>query len=183
MAKIIYKEGCEGQNKLSCIEGIEIDLLNGQKALIFPKYSKEYLMQSEQIDKWNGCAMSEIEALKVEDTVSETVALFNLGSPAANWVLLFVTEDRRQFSLPSLLAAMEIQHQEEEIDALAETIEGADLLRDFTSGIWSCSRTSLNGVWFVIGGYVYAGSSGSNGNGLGAACLAVPTILYREEEL
>ena len=183
MAKIIYEEGREGQNKLSCIEGIEIGLLNGQRALIFPKYSKEYLMQSDQIDKWNGRALSEIEALKVEDTLSETVALFNLGSPAANWVLLFVTKDRRQFSLPSLLAAMEIQHQKEEIDALAETIEGADLLQDFTSGIWSCSRTSLNGVWFVIGGYVYAGSSGSYGNGLGSACLAVPTILYREEEL
>ena len=41
MAKIIYREGCEGQNKLSYIEGIEIDLLNGQRALIFPKYSKE----------------------------------------------------------------------------------------------------------------------------------------------
>ena len=173
----------EGQNKLSCIEGIEIDLINGQRALIFPKYSKEYLMQSDQIDKWNARALSEIEALKVENTVSETVALFNLGSPAANWVLLFVANDRRQFSLPSLLAAMEIQYQKEEIDALAETIEGADLLRDFTSGVWSCSRTSLNGVWFVIGGCVYAGSSGSNGKGLGAACLAVPTILYREEEV
>ena len=183
MAKIIYREGCEGQNKLSCIEGIEIGLLNGQQALIFPKYSKEYLMQSDQIDKWNGRALSEIEALKVEDTFSETVALFNLGSPAANWVLLFVTKDRRQFSLPSLLAAMEIQHQKEEIDALAETIEGADLLRDFTSNVWSCSRTSLNGGWFVSGGYVYAGSSGLNGGGLGAACLAVPTILYREEEI
>ena len=183
MAKIIYKEGCEGQNKLSCIEGIEIGLLNGQEALIFPKYSKEYLMQSDQIDKWNGCALSEIEALKVEDTVSETAALFLLGSPAANWVFLFVTKDGRQFSLPSLLAAMEIQHQKKEIDALAETIEGADLLRDFTSGVWSCSRTSLNGVWFVIGGYVYAGSSGVNGGSLGSACLAVPTILYREEEI
>lgn len=183
MAKIIYKEGREGQNKLSCIEGIEIDLLNGQQALIFPKYSEEKLLESDQIDKWNSCALNEIEALKVEDTLSETAALFNLGSPAANWVLLFVTNDRRQFSLPSLLAAMEIQHQKEEIDALAETIEGADLLRDFTSGVWSCSRTSLNGVWFVIGGYVYAGSSGSNGNGLGAACLAIPTILYREEEI
>ena len=183
MAKIIYREGCEGQNKLFCIEGIEIGLLNGQKALIFPKYSKEYLVHSDQIDKWNSCALNEIEALKVEDTVSETVALFNLGSPAANWVLLFVTNDRRQFSLPSLLAAMEIQHQMEEIDALAETIEGADLLRDFTSSIWSCSRTYLNGGWFVGGGYVFAGSSGSNGKGLGAACLAVPTILYREEEI
>lgn len=54
MAKIIYRKGMEGQNKLSCIEGIEIDLLNGQRALIFPKYSKEYLMQSDQVDKWSG---------------------------------------------------------------------------------------------------------------------------------
>lgn len=29
MAKIIYKKGHEGQNKLSAIEGIEIDLFNG----------------------------------------------------------------------------------------------------------------------------------------------------------
>lgn len=168
----------EGQNKLSCIEGIEIGLLNGQKALIFPKYSKEYLMQSDQIDKWNGCVLSEIEALKVEDTVSETVALFNLGSPAANWVLLFVTEDRRQFSLPSLLAAMEIQHQKEEIDALAETIEGADLLRDFTSSVWSCSRSGTGGGWVAYGHGGYA-----DGNSLGGAYLAVPIILYREEEI
>ena len=177
MAKIIYRKGMKGQNKLSCIEGIEIGLLNGQKALIFPKYSKEYLMQSDQIDKWNARALSEIEALKVEDTVSETVALFNLGSPAANWVLLFVTEDRRQFSLPSLLAAMEIQHQKEEIDALAETIEGADLLRDFTSSVWSCSRFNTYGGWVAYGGggFAYYGS-------LSIAFLAVPTILYREEE-
>lgn len=29
MARIIYKEGLEGQNRLECIEGIEIELLNG----------------------------------------------------------------------------------------------------------------------------------------------------------
>ena len=183
MAKIIYRKGMEGQNKLSCIEGIEIDLLNGQRALIFPKYSEEKLLESDQIDKWNGRALSEIEALKVEDTISETAALFLLGSPAADRVFRFSVRHGRDFCLPSLLAAMEIQHQKEEIDALAETIEGADLLRDFTSSVWSCSRTSLNGGWFVSGGYVYAGSSGSNGKGLGAACLAVPTILYREEEI
>lgn len=178
MAKIIYRKGMEGQNKLSCIEGIEIGLLNGQKALIFPKYSKEYLMQSDQIDKWNGCVLSEIEALKVEDTVSETVALFNLGSPAANWVLLFVTEDRRQFSLPSLLAAMEIQHQKEEIDALAETIEGADLLRDYTDVTLSCSRYS-----YMLGVWVADGSDHASFSSLGHSYLVVPTILYREEEL
>lgn len=178
MAKIIYKENMEGQNNLSSIEGIEIDLLNGQKALIFPKYSKEYLMQSDQIDKWNARALSEIEALKVEDTVSETVALFNLGSPAANWVLLFVTKDRRQFSLPSLLAAMEIQHQKEDIDALAETIERADLLRDFTPFTWSCSRCDEDTCW-----YAYGSAGFAHDNTLQDFFLAVPTILYREEEL
>ena len=162
----------EGQNKLSCIEGIEIDLLNGQRALIFPKYSEEKLLESDQIDKWNGCALSEIEALKVEDTISETVALFNLGSPAANWVLLFVAKDRRQFSLPSLLAALEIQHQKEEIDALAETIEGADLLRDFTSSVWSCSRISTYYGWFAYGNFGYAGYGG-----LYYAYPAVPLLL------
>ena len=178
MAKIIYREGCEGQNKLSCIEGIEIDLLNGQRALIFPKYSEEKLLESDQIDKWNGRALSEIEALKVEDTISETVALFNLGSPAANWVLLFVAKDRRQFSLPSLLAALEIQHQKEEIDALAETIEGADLLRDYTDVTLSCSRYSHSlGVWVADGSDCASFSTFTN------ACLAVPTILYREEEI
>lgn len=182
MAKIIYKEGREGQNKLSSIEGIEIGLLNGQQALIFPKYSKEPLLRGEHINKWNARALNEIEALKVEDTISDTAELVILDSPAANWVFKFSTKDGRNFWLPSLLAAMETQHQKEEIDALAEAIEGADLLRDFTSSVWSCSRTSLNGVWFASRGYVYAGQA-SAGGGLGCAGLAVPTILYREEEI
>ena len=178
MAKIIYKEGREGQNKLSCIEGIEIGLLNGQRALIFPKYSEESLMGREIITRWGARDLSMIEALKVEDTVSETVALFNLGSPAANWVLLFVTEDRRQFSLPSLLAAMEIQHQKEEIDALAETIEGADLLCDYTEAVLSCSQYSQSlGVWIADGSDYASFSTFTN------LCLAVPTILYREEDI
>lgn len=178
MAKIIYKEGCEGQNKLSCIEGIEIGLLNGQKALIFPKYSKEYLMQSDQIDKWNAPNQTEIEALKVEDTNEKTGALAKIGSPAAEWVLHFWADSNSVFCLPSLLAALEIQHQKEDIDALAETIEGADLLRDFTSGVWSCSRYGTYVGWIAIGnnGFAY-------GYGLNYAGLAVPTILYRKEEI
>ena len=178
MAKIIYKEGREGQNKLSCIEGIEIGLLNGQHALIFPKYSKEPLLRGEQIDKWNARALSEIEALKVEDTNEKTGALAKIGSPAAEWVLHFWADSNSVFCLPSLLAALEIQHQKEEIDALAETIEGADLLRDFTSSIWSCSRNFAIYGWFAYGGGGFAGS----GN-LSSAKLVVPTILYREEEL
>lgn len=53
MARIIYKNGCEGQNNLSSIEGIEIDLLNGQKALVYPKYSEKPILSLEQARKWN----------------------------------------------------------------------------------------------------------------------------------
>lgn len=48
MAKIIYKEGCEDQNKLFCIEGIEVELLNGQKALIYPKYAEMQMLKPER---------------------------------------------------------------------------------------------------------------------------------------
>lgn len=177
MAEIIYKKGMDGQNNLSSIEGIEIDLLNGQKALIFPKYSEEPLLRKDQIDKWNSRSLSEIEALKVEDTVSETAALFMAGSPAANWAFLFVTKDGRQFSLPSLLAAMEIKHHRREIDDLAKTIEGADLLRDFDSCAWSCSRFSTNACWHAIG-YGCAGVSN-----MVYSRLVVPTILYIKENV
>ena len=176
MAKIIYREGCEGQNKLSCIEGIEIDLFNGQRALIFPKYSEEKLLEKDQISKWNARELSEIEALKVEDTISETAALFLLGSPAADRVFRFSARHRRDFCLPSLLAAMELQYQKEEIDALAETIEGADLLCDYTEVVLSCSRYSQSlGVWVADGSDCASFSTFTN------LCLAVPTILYREE--
>lgn len=174
MAKIIYKKGCEGQNKLSCIEGIEISLLNGQKALIYPKYDEREILISEQISKWDAACMNEIEALKVTDTFSETSVLFSLGSPASKWVRQFASFDYGHRNLPSLLAALEIQHQKAEIDALAETIEGADLLRDFTSDVWSCSRCGSNGGWCASGGGGYA-----NNYYLGSSGLAVPLVLYR----
>ena len=161
-----------------CIEGIEIGLFNGQKALIFPKYSEEKLLERDQISKWNARELSEIEALKVEDTISETAALFLLGSPAAERVFRFSARHGRDFCLPSLLAAMEIQHQKEEIDALAETIEGADLLCDYTEVVLSCSRYSQSlGVW------VADGSDCASFSTFNDFCLAVPTILYREEEI
>lgn len=176
MAKIIYIEGCEGQNKLSCIEGIEIELLNGQKALIYPKYAERQMLTREQISKWSANDETEIEALKVTDTTLATQQLFALDSPAALWVARFHDPDKcRIFCLPSLLAAMEIQHQKEEIDELAETIDGADLLRDFTSYVWSCSRCDAYGCWFAGGYSGYAGSYG----GLSYSYLAVPLVLYR----
>lgn len=174
MAKIIYKEGCEGQNKLSCIEGIEIELLNGQKALIYPKYSEEMILPYEKRSLWEAKGMSEIEALKETDTNYETGQLFALDSPAALWVAKFRSDAHGIFCLPSLLAAMELQHQKEEIDELATTIEGADLLRDFTSNVWSCSRYVAHYCWYANGGYGYAYYII-----LSSSYLVVPLVLYR----
>ena len=172
MAKIIYKKEHEGENKLSSIEGIEIDLFNGQKALIYPKYAQRRMLDLEQMRKWSAKNQTEIEALKVEDIDENTVELFKIGSPAAKWALQFVTEKNMQFRIPSLLAALEIQHQKAEINALAETIEGADLLEDAGFGILTCSRSLEFNCWSVCtnarrNGYVFG------------IYLVVPTILYR----
>ena len=174
MAKIIYKRGKEGQNNLSSIKGIEIDLLNGQKALIYPKYDERQMLTSEQISKWDAAKETEIEALKKTSTALETECLREIGSPSAQWVSQFKYAKYSNFALPSFPAAMEIQDHQEEIDTLAETIEGADLLRYYTSGIWSCSRSGASFCRYVDFTYGYAGNCN-----LSNSCLVVPTILYR----
>lgn len=174
MAKIIYKEGLEGQNKLECIEGIEIELLNGQKALIYPKYSEEVMLPMENIKYYGQEPDTEIAALKETESECLTDALHDCGSPTAEFVHKFRSDKYGRFYLPTLLAAMELQHQKNDIDELAETIEGADLLRDFTSYVWSCSRCFEYVGWIANG---YGGFAGSNG--LCNSGLAVPLVLYR----
>ena len=128
---------------MSSIEGIEIDLFNGQKALIYPKYAQKRMLDLEQMRKWGAKTEVEIEALKVEETNEKTVELLKIESPAAKWVSHFWHDKYGIFCLPSLLAVLEIQHQKKEINALAETIEGADLLEDagFASSDISISVT------------------------------------------
>jgi hypothetical protein len=173
MARIIYKEGLEGQNRLECIEGIEIELLNGQKALIYPKYAERALLEREKIREWRATKKTEIEALMLKDTDYETRLLIALGSPAAIWIAQFRSSKHGLFNLPSLLAAMELQRQKKEIDVLAETIEGADLLRDYTSYVWSCSRFGESYGWVASGGIGFASSGGF----LYGSYLAVPLVL------
>lgn len=174
MARIIYKNGCEGQNRLACIEGIEIDLFNGQKALVYPKYAEKELLDLDKISQWHAKGQTEIEALKDTDALGNTAALHAAGSPAAEFVSRFRSDAHGLFSLPSLVAAMEIQDQKKEIDALAETIDGADLLRDFTSNVWSCSRSNAGYGWFASGG-----SGCASSYNLYYSFLAVPLVLYR----
>ena len=174
MAKIIYKEGLEGQNKLECIEGIEIELLNGQKALIYPKYSEEVMLPMENIKYYGQEPDTEIAALKETESECLTDALHDCGSPAAEFVHKFRSDKYGRFHLPTLLAAMELQHQKNDIDELAETIEGADLLRDFTTIVWSCSRCYEYRGW-IAGGYFGFALDSS----LCSSYLAVPLVLYR----
>lgn len=173
MARIIYKEGLEGQNRLECIEGIEIELLNGQKALIYPKYSKEVMLPGNKIASWKANGVNEIDALKKKDNQWATGALLKCGSPAAEYVSNFRSDKHGIFGLPTLLAAMEIQDQKFDIDALAITIKGTDLLSNFTSIVWSCSRSSR------ICGFLASGNGGcSLGDCLYFPYLVVPVFLY-----
>ena len=176
MARIIYKDGCEGQNRLECIEGIEIDLLNGQKALIYPKYEQCELLPRGKEDEYDGwCFTSEIEALKAQscEAHDDTLSLYELGSPAAKHVHQFTSDKHGSFYLPTLLAAMEICDQRAEIDELAKTIEGADLLLKSCSYVWSSCRCFTGSAWFCYGcrGFAYYGNFCSR-------VLAVPSVLY-----
>lgn len=172
MASIIYKNGCEGQNRLECIEGIEIDLLNGQKALIYPKYSTEALLDIKDWDRWLNAGISEPAALRLRDNQAATAALLEAGSPAARFVTKFTSERFGRFGLPTLLAAMEITEQKGEIDKLAREIDGADLLEDFSSGVWGCSRCGPYVGWFADGDGGFA-----CGGCLDSVYVAAPLVL------
>lgn len=146
MARIIYKEGCEGQSTLESIEGIEIDLLNGQKALIYPKYSEEVMLPGDKIVSWDAMEVSEIEALKKKDNQWATGALLKCGSPAAEFVSNFRSDKHSIFGLPTLLAAMEIQDQRNDIDELAKTIEGGRICSETSSEFGLVSGTTNTAV-------------------------------------
>lgn len=172
MARIIYKDGCDGHRRLESIEGIEIDLLNGQKALIYPRYSEKVLLAIRNRDRWHDAGISATAALRLRDNQAATAALLEAGSPAARFVTKFTSERFGSFGLPTLLAAMEITEQKSGIDELARKIYGADLLKYFSSSVWSCSRSSPSGGWIAGGG-----TGGAFGSGLYDLLLAVPLVL------
>lgn len=173
MAKIIYKNGHEGENRLESIEGIEIEMLNGQKALIYPKYSEEVMLPMGKIECYKQETDTEIAALKETDSHGATGRLFARDSPAAEFVVQFHSDKYSIFVLPTLLAAMEIADQKKDIDELAETIDGADLLRDFDNDIWSCSRYNENLGWVAVSNFGFVDKDYLQGR-----ALVVPTILY-----
>lgn len=172
MAKILYKKGLEGQNRIECIEGIEIDLFNGQKVLIYPKYAIAELVLNKYMDYWEEDSIKETEALRQRDCKYAMCTLLKIGSPAAKHVFQFCSDRYGFFTLPTLVAALEIAYQHKDIDALAKMVKGADLLENSAYSIWSCSRCDPCYAWaagFSVGAAIDVRTD--------YQLLAVPSIL------
>lgn len=147
MAKIIYKEGFDGQNHLECIEGIEIGLENGRKALIFPKYAwRKILRKNFDLEDWDSEEMT-IKQAMASDGEADNEELYRISSPAEMFVSGFMTDKWGMRDLPDLCLAVEIQKQRREIDRQAEKIVGADMLR---GNIWSCARASGDSCYLAL---------------------------------
>ena len=148
MAKIIYKEGFEGQNNLDCIEGIEIVLGNGRKALIFPKYARlKITNRGFDLEDWDAKELTMEQAI-ASDGGADNEELFRITSPAEMFVCRFVTDKWGMRDLPDLRLAVEIQKQRREIDRQAEKIAGADRL--LRGSIWSCARASGDRCYLAL---------------------------------
>ena len=174
MARIVYKKGLEGQNRLECIEGIEIVMLNGQYTLIYPKYSDLPILKRGRMNDWKAESKTEVEALRIENSIRATNELLALDSPAAEFVRKFKSDIGLRFNLPTLLTAMEIMNQKDDIDNLAIGIEGADLLCSYTDNIWSCSKFNEYEGWTADN------CNFASYNDFNDIMVCVPTITYRK---
>lgn len=173
MAEIIYKKGYDGHKPvaLSDIEGISLELLNGETIVVFPKYKDAKFLDDEKLPRYTRKGLREIDALHLTSTDATilTDELLALESPAAKHV-----RELGAYDLPTLLAAGDIVRQRDEIDKLARTIEGADLFDDCGPVIWSCCRYSAYGAWSAVGNVGFFG-----GGDLCGGYLAVPVALLK----
>lgn len=145
--------------KLDAIEGISIPRIDGKPILVYPKYKECKLLDSSRIDDSKEPGHSEIKALFEDNDLCKerTDELLKLDSPAAK----FVRGIGEKFNIPSLLTAGAIKKYQEEINALAKQIEGADLL-PAGSHLWSCLRSYAYHAWFAIGYYGFYNHSGNS---------------------
>lgn len=170
--QIIFKKGRQGELTLDAIKGIAIPRIDGKVILVYPKYKECKLLDASRIDDWKEPGHSEIEAL-FEDTdlyKERTDELLKLDSPAAK----FVRGIGEKFNIPSLLTAGAIKKYQKEINALAEQIEGADLLPE-GSYLWSCLRNGAGSAWIAIGGLGFF-----HNFSLSIPCVVVPVRILKK---
>lgn len=159
-AKIIYRKGLEGKNTLDAIEGIEISLNDGHKALVYPKYAEcQLICDIFNFEDWEAIEVTEEEALSSSGD-KENDELYYLNSPAAKYVSQFPSFSFGMRAIPTLAVAKAIVNQMTAIDAQAKKIEGADLLekelRYGCGSIWSCTRANDRTCYIVDPyGYIY----------------------------
>lgn len=159
-AKIIYRKGFEGKNTLDAIEGIEISLNDGHKALVYPKYANcQMICDNFDFEDLDAIKVTEEEALSSSGD-KESDELYRIDSPAAKYVSQFSTFRFGMRDIPTLAVAKAIVNQMTAIDAQAKKIEGADLLEKFLGygcgSIWSCSRAN-DRCYYIVNpyGYIY----------------------------
>lgn len=169
-ARIIYKEGREGENVLDAVVGIAVPMLDGREVIVYPKYKECQLLKDKGVEKWKDKPVTEFEALRSTRDIREiTDSLIKAGSPAAKFV-----RAQGDYSLPGLREAEAVFTFRKDIDKLASSIEGADLIDRPFLYVWSGFRGGDSYAWVASGyhGYFGAGSF-YRGN------LVVPVSLFQ----
>ena len=160
------KEGCQGQKPtINNIEGIAVPLPDGRQFKLMPKYKNCALLNDDKISELKNKRYNEAQAIFNNDNKAETDEYLRLDSPAAKHVRKF------GYDLPSFTMVAAIINFTDEINTVAETIEGADII-DEDSNVWTSCRYNTGSAWVFYGNHGRAnGSSFCGGN------LAVPVAL------
>lgn len=160
------KEGCQGQKPtINNIEGIAVPLPDGRQFKLMPKYKYCALLNEDKISELKNKRYNEAQAIFNNDNKAETDEYLRLDSPAAKHVREF------GYDLPSFTMAAAIVKFIDEINAVAETIEGADII-DEDSVVWTSCRCNTNLAWFF-----YGNIGGAYSNYFYYGYLAVPVAL------
>lgn len=170
--KVLLKDNTiaddDAEMKLDDIKGIIVPLLNGKRALVYPKF-KEYPLLPEGT-KWNGKQMNECDTLYNDsDGRKETDDLLALGSEAAKFVRSVCPGT--EFNLPhNMLILAALYHFWGQFNEIVARIDGASEL-DFPA--WGSAMYSSGGAWFYyFNGYFYSYN-------FCGSFMCVPCVLYK----
>lgn len=170
--KVLLKDNTiaddDAEMKLEDIKGIIVPLLNGKRALVYPKFEERPLLPESV--KWNGKQMNECDTLYNDsDGRKETDDLLALGSEAAKFVRSVCPGT--EFNLPhNMLILAALYHFWQQFNEIVARIDGASEL-DFPA--WGSAMGSSGFAWICYGsgyfsyGYFYY------------SFMCVPCVLYK----